>query len=49
MIPIPDVTERLLTEDNFIFICCDGIFETFTNEEALAFIYERYAISDFTI
>lgn len=40
VIPIPDVTERLLTEDNFIFICCDGIFETFTNEEALAFIYE---------
>jgi len=41
VIPIPDVTETLLTEDNYIFICCDGIFETFNNEEAIKFIYEK--------
>jgi len=41
VIPLPDVTETILTDDNFIFICCDGIFETFSNEEAMKFIYEK--------
>lgn len=46
VIPIPDVTERTLTDDNFVFICCDGIFETFTNQQALEFIHERSKTSD---
>jgi len=41
VIPIPDVTIKDLTDDHFIFMCCDGIFETFTNEEAIGFIHDR--------
>jgi len=41
VIPIPDITKIELNDDNFIFICCDGIFESFTNDEAMKFIYEK--------
>jgi len=41
VIPVPVITNITITNDNFLFICCDGIFETFTNEEAIAFIHDR--------
>jgi len=38
---VPVITTASLTSDSFIFLCCDGIFETFSSEEAILFIRER--------
>lgn len=39
--PEPDVFEVRMTNEQFLFICCDGIFEAMTNDEALNFVRER--------
>jgi len=41
VISVSDVFETYLTSDDFLFICCDGIFESFTNEDALQFIHDH--------
>eukprot|EP01125_Pyxidicula_operculata_P010027 TRINITY_DN3294_c2_g1_i1.p1 TRINITY_DN3294_c2_g1~~TRINITY_DN3294_c2_g1_i1.p1 ORF type:complete len:608 (-),score=247.48 TRINITY_DN3294_c2_g1_i1:647-2470(-) len=38
---VADFTEIELDEDDFVFICCDGIFEAYKNEEAIQFIQSQ--------
>jgi len=39
IIPVPDITHETVSTDDFLLLCCDGIFETaFTNETATDFI-----------
>lgn len=41
VIAVPDVTTETLGPNDFLLICCDGIFESFTNEEAVNFVAEK--------
>lgn len=41
VIAVPDVTNETLGPNDFLLICCDGIFESFTNEEAVSFVAEK--------
>jgi len=37
VICVPEVTESHIAKNEFLYICCDGIFETYTNETAIQF------------
>lgn len=41
VIAVPDVTTETMGPNDFLLICCDGIFESFTNEEAVDFVKEK--------
>ena len=42
LISLPDVRRVELTpEDNFIVLCCDGIWDILTSQQCVDFIYER--------
>lgn len=43
VIPVPDITKEKLKKDDFLLICCDGIFESFTNSEAVDFVAKKLA------
>lgn len=38
VIPVPDITKFHLAHDDFLLICCDGIFESFSNEKTIEFV-----------
>lgn len=38
VIPVPDITQEVLGPNDFLLICCDGIFESFTNDQAVQFV-----------
>jgi len=42
VICLPDISETYLSPDDFLLICCDGIFEAFTNETAIQFIHQKF-------
>lgn len=46
VIPVPDVTKEKLKAGDFLLVCCDGIFESFTNEQAVKFVHEKLQTSD---
>merc|ERR1712137_577317 len=35
--------ERLTPQDEFLFMACDGLFDVFSSQEAVDFIYARLA------
>ncbi|CAK0789530.1 unnamed protein product, partial [Prorocentrum cordatum] len=35
--------DQLVPEDDFLFMACDGLFDVFTNQEAVDFIHSRLA------
>merc|ERR1719291_1091016 len=35
--------DQLIPEDDFLFMACDGLFDVFTNQEAVDFIHSRLA------
>merc|ERR1712083_634843 len=40
----PDIrVEQLKPQDEFLFMACDGLFDVFTSQEAVDFIYGRLA------
>jgi hypothetical protein len=39
--PEPEMFETRIGPKDFLFICCDGIYESFSNEKAIEFIRER--------
>jgi len=41
VIALPDVSLVYLQEDEFLFICCDGIFEAFSNEGTFEFLRQK--------
>jgi len=41
VISVPDVSLVHLQPDQFLFICCDGIFEALTNESTIEFLQTR--------
>eukprot|EP00927_Polykrikos_kofoidii_P016775 TRINITY_DN1760_c0_g1_i1.p1 TRINITY_DN1760_c0_g1~~TRINITY_DN1760_c0_g1_i1.p1 ORF type:complete len:714 (-),score=140.90 TRINITY_DN1760_c0_g1_i1:139-2280(-) len=44
VIPDPEIrVERLLPEDEFLFLACDGLFDVFSSQEAIGFIHARLA------
>jgi serine/threonine protein phosphatase PrpC len=45
VIPVPDVTKEKLKPGDFLLICCDGIFESFTNEQAVKFVHDKLQTS----
>jgi len=46
VIALPDVTLSYLKEDEFIFICCDGIFESFSNESTFEFLHNKLSTNN---
>jgi len=48
VIALPDVSLVYLQEDEFLFICCDGIFEAFSNEGTFEFLHQKLADSQDT-
>jgi len=47
IIPIPDITRETVSTDDFLFLCCDGFFETsFTDESVIDFIRNYLRESD---
>jgi len=46
VIAFPDITTEMLVEDDFLLLCCDGIFEALTNEETVTFVAEALQKSD---
>jgi len=41
VISVPDVSHVYLKDDEFLFICCDGIFEAFSNEGTMEYLRSR--------
>lgn len=41
VIAVPDVTNETFGPNDFLLVCCDGIFESFTNEETVNFVAEQ--------
>jgi hypothetical protein len=41
VIALPDVSLVHLQTDEFLFICCDGIFESFSNEQTIEYLRNR--------
>lgn len=41
VIAYPDITFETLCPEDFLVICCDGIFECMTNESVISFISEK--------
>jgi len=39
--PEPEMFEIRIGPKDFLFICCDGIFESFSNDKAIEFVRER--------
>jgi len=47
IIPIPDITRETVSSEDFLLLCCDGIFENgLTSETAIDFIRNYLRISD---
>jgi len=46
VIVVPDITTETLVEDDFLILCCDGIFEALTNEETVSFVADALQKSD---
>lgn len=42
----PDITKEKLGKNDFLLICCDGIFESFSNSEAVEFVANQLKTSD---
>jgi len=41
VIALPDVSFQCLKEDEFLFICCDGIFESFSNAGTFEYLFKH--------
>jgi len=46
VIAVPDMSVEKLGKDDFLLVCCDGIFESFTNEETVRFVHEKLKTCD---
>lgn len=46
VIAYPDITHEVLKSNDFLVICCDGIFEALTNNEVVEFISEGLKKTD---
>lgn len=46
VIAVPDITTAKLEPTDFLLICCDGIFESFTNEQAVKFVHKKLQETD---
>jgi hypothetical protein len=45
VIALPDVSLVYLQADEFLFICCDGIFEALSNEGVMEFLHQKLSDS----
>ena len=46
VIPVPDISYEKLQPGDFLLVCCDGIFESFSNEEAVKFVHQKLQETD---
>jgi len=46
VICVPDVVTAFISEEDFLYISCDGIFESFDNETTIAFIQKQFQASE---
>jgi len=38
IVPIPEVSEAILSPNDFLLLCCDGLFESFSNQKVINLI-----------
>lgn len=46
VIACPDVTNEIMGSEDFLIICCDGIFEALTNSEVIEFVSAKMKETD---